>query len=64
MAACTNVNNNMSSTFLDLDTIVENNIFITRLYDKRREFLFKVVSLCNMNSNIPTAPTYGIITGE
>ena len=28
---CTNVNNNMSCTFLDLDIIVENNRFITRL---------------------------------
>ena len=61
---CTNVNNNMSCTFLDLDIIVENNIFITRLYDKRRDFSFKVVSLPNMKSNIPTAPTYGIFTGE
>ena len=67
---CTNVNNNMSCTFLDLDIIVENNRFITRLlfmnmnYDKRRDFSFKVVSLPNMKSNIPTAPTYGIFTGE
>ena len=50
----------MSCTFLDLDIIVENNIFITWLYDKRRDLSFKVVSLPNMKSNIPTAPTYGI----
>ena len=54
----------MNCTFLDLDIIVENNRFITRLYDKRRDFSFKVVSLPNMKSNIPTAPTYGIFTGE
>ena len=45
----------MSCTFLDLDIIVENNRFITRLYDKRRDFSFKVVSLPYMKSNIPTA---------
>ena len=33
-------------------------------YDKRRDFSFKVVSLPNMKSNIPTAPTYRIFTGE
>ena len=54
---------------MDLDIIVENNRFITRLYDKRRDFSFKVVSPSNMKSNIPsqilpTAPTYGIFTGE
>ena len=54
----------MSCTFLDLDIIVKNNGFITRLYDKRRDFSFKVVSLPNIKSNIPTAPTYGILTGE
>ena len=56
----------MSCTFLDLDIIVKNNRFITRLYDKRRtrDFSFKVVSLPDMKSNIPTAPTYGIFTGE
>ena len=54
----------MSCTFLDLDIIVDNNRFITRLYDKRRDFSLKVVSLPNMKSNIPTAPTYGIFTGE
>ena len=46
----------MSCTFLDLDIIVENNRFITRLHDKRRDFSFKVVSLPNMKSNIPMAP--------
>ena len=54
----------MSCTFLDLDIIIENNRFITRLYDKRKDFSFKVVSLPNIKSNIPTAPTYGIFTGE
>ena len=47
----------MSCKFLDLDIIVENNRLITRLYDKRRDFSFKVVLLPYMKSNIPT---YGI----
>ena len=43
---CINVNNNIGCTFLDLDIIVENNRFITIIYDKqcRRGFSFKVVS--------------------
>ena len=60
---CTNVNDNKRSTFLDLDIIV-NKGFVTRLYDKRRDFSFKVVTLPNLKSNIPTAPAYGIFTGE
>ena len=44
----------MSCTFLDLDIIVKNNRFITRLYDKGRDFSFKVVSPPNMKSNIPS----------
>ena len=61
---CTNVNDTKRCTFLDLDILVNNKGFVTALYDKRRDFNFKVVSLPNLKSNIPSGPAYGIFTGE
>ena len=54
----------MSSTFLDLDIFIDGNKFGTRLYDKRRDFNFKVVSFPNLKSNIPNEPSYGTFIGE
>ena len=59
----TNDDPNMS-TFLDLDIFIDNNKFGTKLYDKRRDFNFKVVSFPNLNSNIPKDPSYGTFIGE
>ena len=39
----------LNTTFLDLD----NNMFICKLYDKRRDFPFKVVTFPNLKSNVP-----------
>ena len=55
---------NIRSTFLDLDIFIEDRRFMTRLYDKRRDFSFNVVTFPNMKSNIPAAPAYGVFTGE
>ena len=52
------------STFLDLDIFVANKQFNTKLYDKRRDFKFNVVSFPNLRSNIPNNPTYGVFIGE
>ena len=56
--------NPKSSTFLDLDIFVSNGQFSTKLYDKRRDFKFNVVSFPNLRSNIPKNPTYGVFIGE
>ena len=59
----TNVKNS-SSTFLDLDVSVNNGVFSSKLYDKRRDFHFKVVSFPHLKANIPQSPAYGIFIGE
>ena len=55
---------NVNTTFLDLDIYIDNGKFCTKLYDKRRDFNFKVVSLPNLKSNVPKQPSYGIFKGE
>ena len=56
--------NDSSSTFLDLDIFIQDGRFQTRLYDKRRDFSFKVVTFPNLRSNIPVKQSYGIFVGE
>ena len=55
---------NTSTTFLDLDINISNGMFCTKLYDKRRDFNFKVVTFPNLRSNIPSKPSYGVFVGE
>ena len=55
---------NLSTTFLDLDINILNNRFYTKLYDKRRDFSFKVVTFPNLRSNVPVKPSYGVFVGE
>ena len=54
----------MKSSFLDLDIFVSSEGFLTKLYDKRREFSFNVVTFANLSSNIPNSQAYGSFTGE
>lgn len=51
-------------TFLDLDISICNKKFEVKLYDKRNDFDFNVVSMPNMSSNIPEKQTYGIFYGQ
>ena len=43
-----------NASFLDIDMSINNSIFNKKLFDKRNEFNFNVISLPNMASNIPT----------
>ena len=43
---------------------IANKQFNTKLYDKRRDFKFNVVSFPHLKSNIPNNPTYGTFIGE
>jgi hypothetical protein len=52
------------TTFLDLDINIDNNMFVCKLYDKRRDFDFKVVTFPNLRSNIPNKSSYGTFIGE
>ena len=60
----TNPNNELNCTFLDLDINISLGKFSTRLYDKRRDFQFNVITLPNLKSCIPNKQAYGIFTGE
>ena len=53
-----------STTFLDLDIYIEDKRFISKLYDKRRDFGFKVITFPNLRSNIPNKTSYGTFIGE
>jgi hypothetical protein len=53
-----------ATTFLDLDIGISDSMFGTKLYDKRRDFSFKVVTFPNLRSNIPHKPSYGVFVGE
>ena len=57
-------NDPLNSTFLDLDIFITKGKFHTKLYDKRRDFNFKVVTFPNLRSMIPQNPTYGVFVGE
>ncbi len=60
---CTNLVFDRSS-FLDLDIFVAEGGFSTKLYDKRRDFPFHVVTFANLRSNIPNSQAYGTFVGE
>ena len=53
-----------SATFLDLDVSVGRDGFEWHLYDKRRDFPFRVITFPNIKSNISTTNSYNIIIGE
>ena len=45
---------NTTASFLDLDIEIVNNRFVTKLYDKRDSFPFKIVRMPDRSSNIPS----------
>ena len=51
---------NLNTTFLDLDIIIEDGRFVSKLYD----FVFKVITFPNLCSNIPNKTSYGTFKGE
>ena len=61
-----NKTNNVPTTanYLDLNIEIINDKFVTRLYDKRRDYNFKIISLLQMSSNVPTNPTYGVFISQ
>ena len=54
----------MISSFLDLDIFVCSEGFLTKLYDKSRDFSFNVVTFANLSSNISNSQAYGSFKGE
>ena len=50
----------ISADYLDVHIDIIGGKFVTSLYDKRRDYKFKVISLPHMASNVPIGPTYGV----
>ena len=53
-----------NANYLDMNISINNKQFIHKLYDKRNDFTFKVISMPNMSSNIPFRPTYGVFYSQ
>ena len=49
-----------SSSHLDCYLCIDNGKLTTRLYDKRDDSNFPIVNFPFLNSNIPSAPAYGV----
>ena len=57
----TNSLNPKSTEFLDLDLSIVNGKIHSKVFDKRRQFPFKVINFPDMKySNVPNKPSYGI----
>ena len=53
------------ANYLDLTFIIEsNNRLYTKLYDKRDDFDFHIVSFRFLSSNIPSSPSYGVYISQ
>ena len=56
-------NNNIDCNYLDMNISIVNDRFEYKLYDKRNDYNFKVISLPNFyKSNIPIKATHSVDT--
>ena len=55
---------NNRATFLDIDIMITDKIFSTRLYDKRNDFNFQIVNFPFLCGNIPKRQSYGVFTSQ
>ena len=51
-------------TFLELEIIFRDDIFVYKLYDKRDAFPLSIVRMPNLSSNIPSNTFYGAVFSE
>ena len=51
-------------TFLDLDIKIQNKNIVTKIYDKRDNFKFNIVSYPDISGNIFAGQAYGVISGQ
>ena len=54
----------LHATFLEIETNIENSIFVYKLYDKRDDFPFSIVKMPYLSSNIPYNIFYNTILSE
>ena len=53
-----------SATFPELDIVIQNNIFVYKLFDKRDAFPFSIVCMPDLSNNIPSNIYYGAVFSE
>ena len=52
------------ATFLDLDIEIKNNQYVTKIFDKRDQFKFDIISYPDLTGNIPEKQAYGVCIGQ
>ena len=52
------------ATFLDLDIEIKNNRYVTKIFDKRDQFNFDIISYPDLRGNIPPRLGYGVYIGQ
>ena len=52
------------ASFLDIQIHVKDNIFETKLYDKRTDFQFHIINFPFLCGNIPKKQSYGVFTSQ
>ena len=53
-----------SATFLELDTVIQYNIFVYKLFDKRDAFPFSILRMTDLSSNILSNIFYNAVFSE
>ena len=60
----TNADPHKECSFLDIDIKIINGSFVSKIYDKRRDFNFDILGLPSFTSNVPISMTYGVICAQ
>ena len=47
-----------------MDIRIDDGRFVSRIYDKRRDFNFDILGLPSFNSNVPINMTYGVMCSQ
>ena len=60
----TNEDPHNKCSFLDISIEIVDNLFIHKIYDKRREFNFSILGLPSFKSNVPVNSIYGVMCSQ
>ena len=55
---------NQKASFLDINIEIIDKKFVTSLYDKRKDFNFKIVNYPFLCGNVPKRPSYGVFLSQ
>ena len=54
----------IEATFLDLHLSISNDIFSTKIYDKRDDFDFEIVNFAILDGDVPRSTSYGVYISQ